>query len=162
LDPELAEGLKAGQPRVEITAALAYKRAPNNKCPDFFDHYGQHVFEVVKHPGMDLYHNGPTTTLENATKNRELVDQVLAVTPEEFDAKRLHTATFKQIAEDIADFVDASVRRQAAVGDPEALNRSAVHDISEGLAVLLRGLRNLTNNDELVDLRDDPPPEDDE
>lgn len=155
MDPEVRERREAGQPEVEIIAALTYKRAPNDKCREFFDHNGAHVLNTVKMYGADLYTNGPTIPLVEATENRKFVDYVLSGgdAPPDFDDKRLHTATYRQIAEDLGDYIDSAVKRQAAAGDEDALNRAAVHDVSEGLSVLLRGLRNLTNADEMVDIR---------
>lgn len=154
LDPEIIKRQKAGQSHVEIAAALTYQHAPNQKCKEFFSHFGTHVLECAKLRGIDLYQNGPTMPASEAANNRESVDGVLDPRnqPPGFDSKRLHTATYKQIAEDLADYVDAAIKRQAQ--GSEEVNRCAVWDVSEGLTILLRGLCNLTNEPEYVDLQD--------
>lgn len=158
LDPEVQARREAGQPEIEILAALAFKKAPNDKCRDFFDHNGCQLLNTLKGQGADLYRNGPTIPLAEAAKAREFVDHVLDM-PGFPETTKLHTPTFRQIAEDLGDYVDSAVRRQAVVGDENALNRAASQDVYDGLVTLLRGLRNLTNPDEMCDLRD-PSPDD--
>ena len=155
LDPEVLERQQRGDPAVEVAASLTYKHAPTEKCKAFFNNFGTHQLECAKMRGIDLWQNGPTITIAEAMNNRQEVDAIMdpANQPPGFDAKTLHTATYKQVAEDLADYVDAAIKRLAQ--GEETLSRCAVWDVSEGLTILMRGLRNLTYEPEFVNLQDD-------